>query len=427
MTGLRHDDPALPRRPRGRQTPHAPPPEALPFEGARVLDEIPGELGAFLFQRLRDVLLWSSFSVGERGLHVLFRRRRIAVPKVDDLVDDEPVESAFRTLASLVVVQGGANADELGKACARISQWAVEKSLYQTAYWYAFAATCILPADALLCVATGRVARKQAKYELATQWFRRAVRLARTSRRWNVLATTQISWATLDLQRGNLELARKRLIRAWRTAHKYDLRHLAARAQHDLLQVTIDTGELDLAETHAATALELYGPKARNIIALAHDWAYLWLRRKHFSAALPVLDVVLPYITVPNERILALSSIARAAGALGEVKRFEDAADGVLQLAGTTSEGTAAALISVAEGGYAVGYVPKALEHAERALQLALGRGEKVQIAVAEELIARIRNNGPREAEQPLPIDSETYQRSAELIRRVQHGAARWL
>lgn len=425
MTGLRQDDPVLTRRFQRRQAPHVPPAEALPFEGARVLEEIPGELGAFLFQRLRDVLLWSSLAGDERGRANLFRRRRIQTPKVGDLVEDEPIESDLRVLNTVVVAAAEADADQLGKACARVSQWAVDRSLYQTAYWFAFAASSILPLDPLLCVAAGRIARKQAKYELAKQWFRRAVRLARTSRRWNVLATTLISWATLELQRGNLGLARKRLMRAWRTARRYDLRHLAARAQHDLLQVTIDTGEWDLAETHAAAALDLYGQRAKNLVALAHDWAYLWLRRKHFSAALPVLEAVLPYITVPNERILALSSISRAAGALREAKRFEHAADSVLQLAGITSEGTPAALISVAEGAYAMGYVSRALEHAERALQLALGRDEKVQVEVARELVSRIRSGGPREMNEEPPLDSQTYARSVELIRRVQHGAAR--
>jgi tetratricopeptide (TPR) repeat protein len=424
MTGLRQDDPVLSRRSKRRQTPHVPPIETLPFEGARVLDEVPGDLGAFLFQRVRDILLWSSFAADDRARSSLFHKRRVTIPKIKDLVEGQPLETDLQVLASVVVAPGSCEPDELAGACARVSQWAVDKSLYQTAYWFAFAASSILPLDPLMCVASGRIARKQAKYELGKQWFRRAVRLSRTSRRWNVLATALISWATLELQRGNLPQARTRLMRAWRTARKYDLRHLAGRAQHDLLQLTIDTGEWDAAESHAAAALDLYGPRATNIPALAHDWAYLWLRRKYFSAALPVFEAVLPYITVPNERILVLSSIARAAGARGESKRFEDAAEGVFQLAGITSEGTAAALISVAEGAYAIGDVTRSLEQAERALQLARGRDEKIAIEVAEELIERIRCAGPREMNEAPPAENDIGGRSQELIRRIQPSAA---
>jgi len=65
LTGIRRADPhATPSR--KRRTPPHPPLLWPPYEGAQVLDEVGGELGLLLFQRVRDVALWSGSSIPER-------------------------------------------------------------------------------------------------------------------------------------------------------------------------------------------------------------------------------------------------------------------------------------------------------------------------------------------------------------------------
>lgn len=66
---MRQTTPPAPRRP-GRPSP--PPPAILSapgetFEGARVLQEVPGEPGGILWQALRDTMLWASVSRRQRA------------------------------------------------------------------------------------------------------------------------------------------------------------------------------------------------------------------------------------------------------------------------------------------------------------------------------------------------------------------------
>lgn len=422
MTGLRQDDP--PRQ--NRRWRFKPAPERHPeaaFEGLRILEEVPGELGLALFQRQRDVALWAG-TPPEARARLFASRRRIPFATFRSPVP-EAVSRALDILKVVVQSPEGAGPQAVSKACVAVSDWAAERALLATAAEFAELAAYVEPEEPMWALAAGRIARKRAEYERAVTWLRRSISLARRSNRHSAIVAARISWATLELQRGNLDAAKSLLQKGWKKARKHKLKHLAARTQHDLLQVCLDTQEYEAAERHAAEAFRLYGPRADNILALAHDWASVWMRKEYFSAALPVLEAVAPSITEVHLRVVLLSSIALASGALGNRGAFDRAANEMRRIAATASENVPWALFNLSEGARSLGLVDDARLYAERARQLALGRDESVAAQAAAELLRKIEaGTAPLYPREP-PPGSYAYEMAPRLVERVRNFAAR--
>jgi hypothetical protein len=186
----------------------------------------------------------------------------------------------------------------------------------------------------------------------------------------------------------------------------------------------VDVEDWAEAELHAEAAANLYGPKARNIFALAHDWALVWLHRGYFSPALPVMEAALPFLTLPSARVLALSSIARAAAVLGHTERFRSASETVLGLAAVATENAPIALVHVAQASYTVGDVERARGLVARAREMARGRQDATAEHFANELLARIKSAAPPERDTPLPYNSPIPAHAEMLLQRVRQLAA---
>ncbi|HEU4559986.1 MAG TPA: hypothetical protein VFS20_19205 [Longimicrobium sp.] len=255
-----------------------------PFEGAQVLDEVGGELGLLLFQRVRDVLLWSrrDGAEGDRlfGSKALFFSRMARKGGVPG----REIESELTILDEVVSKRGDADAEQIANACAGIYHWALDHVLYATAAIFARAAAVVRPNDPMFAIYAARAERAQAAYERSKLWFQIAIAVARRLGKRSACTVGLLGWANLEIDRGNLPRARALLIRAWRYARRHNLRHRGAEARHDLLALAIDLEDFADAEIHAKAAFQLYGPRSRNIFALAHDWALLWIKKGYFSA-----------------------------------------------------------------------------------------------------------------------------------------------
>lgn len=281
-----------------------PGPHENPFHGAQILEEIGGPPGLLLWQRVRDVVLWSRFLPRGGGGPFGADTAAVAAPPARAV---EPAPAAALEALRRVVTEGErVTGETVAAACSQVREWALDRSCFWTAAYYAEAAAVARPQDPVLAVYAGRVARTQALFPRATQWFKRAVGLARRSERWNAYVIALLGLGTLETMRGRVSQARKYLSAAWKAAAEHRLWSLAAEARHDLLVLEFDAGRFPQAAEHAAAAHRLYADDAPNIPTLAHDWAYLWASQGRHALAFRVLESALPFISQPSARLLAL-------------------------------------------------------------------------------------------------------------------------
>jgi tetratricopeptide (TPR) repeat protein len=422
MVGITRAEPGV-KPPRRRRL--LPPPRGRhgAFEGARILDEIGGELGALLFQRSRDVILWAQtpyelrdglFADSRRG--AAGRRRGAGAPGGE-------IAAELQVLDELVARPDRSDAERVANACAGIYHWAIDRVFYGTAAQFAAAGADVLPHDAMFAVYAGRAERARSAFDIATMWFQRAIALARTSGKMAPYTVALLSWAKQENNRGNKQRARSLLLAAWRYAKRNKLANLGAEARHDLLALSIDEEDWIEAEAHADAACKLYGSRARNIFALAHDWALVWLKQGYFSSALPVMEAVVPYLMAPSARVLALSSIARAAAVLGQMELYRSAADSVVGLAAVATENAPIALVHIAQAAHNAGDVPRARELAARAREIARGREDSTAEHYAVALLAVLENGGPPEQDRLPPAGSAIPGQASMLLERARHLA----
>jgi tetratricopeptide (TPR) repeat protein len=227
----------------------------------------------------------------------------------------------------------------------------------------------------------------------------------------------------METQRGNHPIAKSILNRGWRMARRHKLKMLAASARHNLLLVTTETGEYEEAEFHAAAALALYGPRAKNLYALAHDWAFIWLVQGYFAPAIPIFEAVRPFIHTPALRSLLLSNLARAYAGQENPSGFDNAAGEVLRLVQVTAENSAGALDSIAEGALLLGRFKEARELSIRALHLALGREEHGLVCEIRERLRRIEEGLPSVSAREPPPGSPIPTIVEEILERLRRSA----
>lgn len=402
-----------------------PPPQGRhgAFEGARILDEIGGELGALLFQRVRDVILWAQTPPELRDGLFVESRRGSGARRRDAGGPGSEIAAELQVLDELVARPGRADSERVANACAGIYHWALDRVFYGSAAQFAAAGAHVLPHDPMFAVYAGRAERARSAYDVATLWFQRAIALARASGKMAPYTVALLSWAKQENNRGNKQRARSLLLAAWRYAKRNNLANLGAEARHDLLALSIDEEDWIEAEAHAAAAYKLYGPRSRNIFALAHDWALVWLKQGYFSSALPVMEAVVPYLTAPSARVLALSSIARAAAVLGQTELYRSASDSVLGLAAVATENAPIALVHIAQAAHNAGDIPRARELAARAREIARGRQDSTAEHYAVALLAALENGDPPEQDQAPSTPSAIPHQAAMLLERARRIA----
>jgi hypothetical protein len=399
--------------------PPAPAIEAAPFDGAQLLDELRTEFGLFLWQALRDVVLWASCDPAQRD--GLFTSADEQIPQSLRALDSElMLGGALFAMARLARQPGDVSADEIARACVRVSEWAARQALPAVEVQFAEAAAAIFPTRPELALFAGRAARRHAAYERGIQWFARSLALARRADDNAAYTLTLIRWGTLELQRSRLEHARRLFVRAWKAAKRNKLRRLGAFARHDLLVLGFETATFAEGLAHAEVAFQLYGPKGnKRMPYLVHDVGFLCMYNGYFSAALPIFSAVLPFVIHPNERVQVFAHLARTLGALDDERGFEEAAEYVSTEFKPTYPNAAASLLYVARGAASVGQRRRARSLAGEALALSESRGEKSVTVLAAQFIdalnARRASAIERDREPPEGVSEFT----SRLLRRL--------
>jgi hypothetical protein len=93
-------------------------------------------------------------------------------------------------------------------------------------------------------------------------------------------------------ERGRLAQARHWFLKGARRAGRPGRKRRAAEAHHDLLTLAAERGNLAEVIEHAAAAIELYPLNRPRMPYLAHDFAFVFIRNRLYSIALPLFEVL---------------------------------------------------------------------------------------------------------------------------------------
>lgn len=394
------------------------------FEGLGLLEEFDGALGILLWQSVRDVQLRADTSEDRRaGLFADDAEdRRIAAVRAAGL--DVQVEPPLMAIARMLGDPAGARAESIATACQHIAYWADGRGALRTAIVFTQAAAVTLPHDAASAYAVGRLTRRNAELARAETWYRRAVALGRQSGDWNSYALAFLGLGNLYAQRGSYPAARRFQIRALRAARRHSLRQVQGMALHDLFVLASHTGQERQAEEFSRAAFEAYGPDHPRLAMLAQDIAWHWMERGQFEPALAVFQALLPHMSRPEERLVVLANVARAAAGAGERRLFDETWnevwDGVARA--DSLENAATVLVDLAHGATTVGEPERAERAAERAVEIASQRGESKTRLTAEALLDKVRRSrGATAREEPAAVEApeETDSFARDLVRSL--------
>lgn len=314
-----------------------------------VLHTVDGPLGIVLWRALVDVRLWGGASDRERGK--LFKAPTLAVRERFAAACEEapPLAPSLKIFALLLQSPNLVTRDQIGDACAVVYKWADGRGLPWTALLFAEAAAHAEPDNPVRANLAARSSRAAALYDRAGTWHHRAHKLAVRSDDPKEKVWALIGYGGMLKETGRVSEARRFLQRATRMARAVGRRKEAAMAHHDLMNIALELERYTLAETHLRHALTLYPSDHPRIPALAHDFAFALLRQHHYSAALPLLERVLPLIPRPEESALVLSTLAWAAAGAGRMERFAAAEKAAMELLRANDRHAAAAFLHLAE------------------------------------------------------------------------------
>ncbi|MEW5927228.1 MAG: tetratricopeptide repeat protein [Gemmatimonadota bacterium] len=376
------------------------PPE--PFSGWTNVAEVPGELGGMLLVLYRSVLLWAETPAAERA--ALFAGGGAGAPGADAGGTALPAEAAeaLRDLHAMRAEPGRVRPALVSRACDAVSAWAEAEGHTGTALAWARAAASAYPPNVAAAHRVGIIARRRADYATAEAWLQHAGSMARRNGDWYGCALALNSLGNLHVQRGDFGEARSHLLRALGAARRPRGRVEGGRKRlriregyvlHDLMTVSVYTGDFSGAERYAAEAFERMRPGSKRLPVLAHDVAGLWMERGRFGRALQVFEAVLPLIREPHERLLVCCNLARCAGAEGLPEAHARAAAEVWSLAQHAVPGSVPAVVYTNLARGAAGL--RKWEEAERMVALAanaaLEREEADQRAMLPALLESIR------------------------------------
>lgn len=397
------------------------------LEGADILREMTGEAAVLVWKSLRSITLWASAAPREHT--DLFadgaEQRRIAEILVTDV--DAELMGPLRTFAGVLGNPAGMRRETVALACRQVAQWAQARDLSATALAFTQAAALVCPADAELAHEVGRLARDGGELARAESWHRRAIMLGRQTGAWESYARSYVSLGNLAIHRGNFPLARRCHVKAYRAARRHALGEVMAMALHDLFLVSLETGDAATAQRYARQAFRAYGPRHARIPYLAHDLSILWIREGQFGQAMPVLQALMPHFVKPDERLLVLCNVSRAAGGQRDAVAFEDAwaaAENLLVLPQTANR-AAQGLLNLARGATGLGLWDRAESAARSALERATLRGESQIVFEAESILRSVQSHqvvASLVEVESLPADSEIVEEFLQALTVEEAG-----
>jgi tetratricopeptide (TPR) repeat protein len=346
--------------------------ESEPFEGAALLREHPGALGAVLWKSLRDVSAWSDASSEERAALFPAAAADVRAAEVAGAAAEPELWGPLLVVERLLAQPGDVDHRRLVHACRAVARWGERRGFPAVQLAFSQAAARLAPDHPQLAYAVGRLARDHGEYARAESWLRRAIRLARTTD-WHTYALAYLSLGTLYQQLGNLPAARAVTLRGYRTSVRRRVRALQGVALHNLFVIATEMLDFGRGQQYALAAYRHYGPEHPRFPMLVHDVGLFWILQGCFSRATTVLESVLSRLDLPSDRVLVMANLARAAAGAGNRDVYERSyAESIALLPQAPSpERVAQVWINLARAAASAGDYARAQDAAQTAWQVA--------------------------------------------------------
>ena len=375
--------------------------------------------GLVLWRALLDARLWGETPAQLR--RSLFRAPTADVRERFALACEEipALAPAFGTFALMIQSPDLATSEQVAGACVLVHKWADQAGLRTTALLFAEAAAHAEPENPGRANLAARSARRSLAYDRAGAWHLRAYKLAVRARDRGEMVWALMGYGAMMKATDRISEARRFLQRATRRATAFGRKKEAAVSHHELMNIEVEQERFRLAELHAASALALYPSDHPRLPALGHDFAFLLLRQKHYSAALPLLERVVPLITRPDERSLVMSTLAWAAAGAGRPTRLAEAERATLELVAIFDDYAPPAFLHLAEGFRAAGNLDRADKLTEEAARVAQAKGETQFLREATEMRIHMRASG-RQTPRDVPPGARTLTVLRNLATRLK-------
>lgn len=403
-----------------------PPAPHWPYGLTAVLEEQDWSFQPLLWQRARDVEVWSRTDPPER-------RDLFASPpppwmmELEREVGDVPgLSSASRVLSALIRYPELAHVEDVAAACLTISEWADANHLPCTSLQFAEVAALAHPSSARAAAEAGQKCVVHAAIDRAEIWYERGIRIARRTEDWEWYIRSYLRMGVLRYEQANYRAARRCYARARSTAIWAGYLAFAGKAHHDMLLIEIARRNLRAGEMHARDALTLYPVHYERLPHLAHDYAVLLTSAGFHEESLRILDVTLQSITRPTERIAVLGTIARASAGCGDGTRHANAVADVLLLASMSEVNAAGALALASEGALLLGQWDRAAHLAQYAQRCAISRKEREPKRRADLVLAAAERQAPPapRTESVSRATMETITLFLERLHHLFHGSS---
>jgi tetratricopeptide (TPR) repeat protein len=391
--------------------------ESEPFEGAALLREHPGALGAVLWKSLRDVSAWTAATVQERPALFPATAADIRAAEVAGAGAEPELWGPLLVVERLLAQATDVDHRRLVHACRAIARWGERRGFSAVQLAFTQAAARLAPEHAQLAYAVGRLARDRGEYARAESWLRSAIRLARGSD-WHTYALAYLSLGTLYQQLGNLPAARTLNLRGYRTSVRRRVRVLQGPALHNLFMIASEMLDFGRAQQYALAAFRRYGGEHPRMPMLVHDVGCVWMHQGRFAQARDVFQLVLPRFSEPADRLLPLGTLARAAAASDCHAEYESSYDEAVRLLRqdvATPERAAQVWLNLARAAATAGEYERAEPAARQALELAtaLRLGQiRMEVEALLHSVAAARSAGAARLESTAPasVDARAEQ-----------------
>lgn len=347
--------------------------ESEPFEGAALLREHPGALGAVLWKSLRDLSAWTDATPEERASLFPAAAADARAAEVAGAAAEPELWGPLLVVERLLAQPAQVDYRRLVHACRAVARWGERRGFSAVQLAFAQAAARLAPEHPQLAYAVGRLARDQGEYARAESWLRRAIRLARATD-WHTYALAYLSLGTLYQQLGNLPAARAVTLRGYRTSVRRRVRALQGVALHNLFTIATEMLDFERAQQYALAASRRYGAAHPRFHLLVHDVGCFWMFHGRFDRAADIFELVLPRHADPADRVLTLGTLARAAAGAGRRALYLASAaeaETLLRLDLGAPERAAQVWLDLTRAAASVGEYARAEASAERALQVA--------------------------------------------------------
>lgn len=399
-------------------------------EEIAALKDIPDALAVSLWRALRNVRIWGETETEKRktlfGTPHLERLEAVAYGCLHAPQLLEP----FGTFLFLIRAPAEIRASQVAGACRQVYEWAESRSLLLTAVHFAEAAGVVAPDDPVYANDAGWMCFRAALYDRAEEWFYRGYGLAVRMRHTNLsisrdqsiraLLRTGILLQTLGRHEEAKRYFDHAAVRAARTGRAPQ----AAKANHDLMLYMAEVGTYEQAFEYASKALDLYAQNAPRLPALAHDFGFLLVRSSYYTPAVPILQLAISRVHIPQDQTLVWATLAHAAAGAGRWELYADAEKAARSRVALHQEFAPAVFVHLAEGARNLREWDRAENYAAMAVEAARHVQQGFVEQVALQLLDEIAIRQPPPPEETPPNQDQVRILTRRLLARLHKWKA---